>query len=217
LPSIINACLLTSAWSAASSDLFTSSRALYGLALSGNAPKIFLKTLSNGLPIVSVSFSACFALLSFMGVKKGSGRVFGWFANMTAIAGLVTWFGISVTYIRFYKGMQAQGIDRTKLPYYSKLQPYAAWYALCSIVVIMFLSGWSVFLRGEWATDTFVTNYITLVLFPIMYFGAKFYYKQSYKKAEEMDFVTDIAEIEAETYDEPPPRNRAEAFWQWLM
>lgn len=38
LPSIINACLLTSAWSAASSDLYTSSRALYGLAVNGNAP-----------------------------------------------------------------------------------------------------------------------------------------------------------------------------------
>ena len=33
-----------------------------------------------------------------------------------------------------------------------------------------------------------------------MYFGAKFYYKQPPKKAEEMDFVTDIAEIEAEEY-----------------
>jgi hypothetical protein len=32
-----------------------------------------------------------------------------------------------------------------------------------------------------------------------------------------MDFYTGLAEIEAETYDEPPPRNKAEAFWQWLV
>ena len=49
-----------------------------------------------------------------------------------------------------------------------------------------------------------------------------------------MDFTTGIAEIEADTYvvyifntldqthvpfryDEPPPRNKAEAFWQWLV
>ncbi|KAF8807642.1 amino acid permease [Phlegmacium glaucopus] len=217
LPSIINACLLTSAWSAASSDLFTSSRALYGLAASGNAPRLFLKALPNGLPIVSVLFSACFAFLSFMGIHSGSGKVFGWFANMTSIAGLLTWFGICVTYIRFYKGMQAQGIDRTKLPYYSKFQPFAAWYALIAIVIICFLSGWAVFLKGQWATDVFVTNYITLVVFPIMYFGAKLYYKQPVKQVHEMDFVTNIDEIEADTYDEPPPRNKAEAFWQWLM
>jgi hypothetical protein len=32
------------AWSAASSDLYTSSRTLYGLALQGNAPRWFAKT-----------------------------------------------------------------------------------------------------------------------------------------------------------------------------
>jgi hypothetical protein len=47
-----------------------------------------------------------------MGVHSGSGKVFNWFANMTAVAGLLTWFGISFTYIRFYAGMKAQGIDR---------------------------------------------------------------------------------------------------------
>lgn len=84
LPSLINACLLTSAWSAASSDLYTSSRALYGLALTGQAPKFFNKTLKNGLPWTAVSFSAAFSLLAFMGIKSGSGKVFGWFANMVS-------------------------------------------------------------------------------------------------------------------------------------
>lgn len=50
-----------------------------------------------------------------------------------------------------------------------------------------------------------------------------------------MDFITGIEEIEADTYvvqiwhpvlwaltwirsyDEPPPRNKLEAFWQWLV
>jgi amino acid transporter len=32
-----------------------------------------------------------------------------------------------------------------------------------------------------------------------------------------MDFITNIDEIEAETYDEPPPKNKIEAFWAWLM
>jgi amino acid transporter len=216
LPSVINACLLTAAWSAASSDLFTSSRAIYGLAASGNAPRIFLKTLSNGLPIVAVLFNACFALLAYTGVKKGSSQVFTYFSNITSVAGLLTWFGISITYIRFYKGMKAQRFDRTTLPYHSNLQPYAAWYAMCSIGVIIFLNGWSVFLRGPWHPSTFVTNYISLILFPILYVGARFYYREPPKKPEEMDFITNLDEIEADTYDEPPPRNMAVAFWQWL-
>ena len=32
-----------------------------------------------------------------------------------------------------------------------------------------------------------------------------------------MDFHTGIDEIELNTYDEPPPKNKMEAFWQWLV
>jgi len=217
LPSIINACLLTSAWSAASSDLYTSSRALYGLAAAGNAPRIFLKTSKNGLPYVSIMFCSAFALLSYMGVNNGAGKVFGWLANMTSVAGLLTWFGICVTYVRFYKGMKVQGYDRSKLPFASKLQPYAAWYAMIFCALICFFSGWKVFLKGRWNTATFVTNYLPLALFPLLYISAKLFTRRPVIKAQDMDFVTNIAEIEAETYDEPPPRNKGEAFWQWLM
>ncbi|KAG2117799.1 amino acid permease [Suillus discolor] len=217
LPSIINACLLTSAWSASSSDLYTASRAIYGLAASGNAPKFFLKTTRNGLPYAAVLFSAAFSLLAFMAVSKGAGSVFNWFANMTSIAGLMTWFGISVTYLRFYKGMQVQGIDRKTLPYYTNLQPYAAWWGVIATITVCFFSGFSVFLNGNWSTATFMTNYILLITWPIMYLGARFYYGSKPVAAEDMDFTSDIAEIIADTYDEPPPRNKMEAFWQWLM
>ncbi|KAI0824226.1 amino acid permease [Trametes gibbosa] len=217
LPSVINAALLTSAWSAASSDLYTSSRALYGLAMVGNAPKVFTKVTKGGLPIVSLITCAAFSTLAYMGISTGSGKVFGWFVNMTSIAGLMTWFGIAVTYVRFYKGMKLQGIDRKTLPYAHVLQPYAAWYAIFMCLLICFFSGWAVFLKGKWATDTFVTNYIPLALFPILYISAKLYFRTPMVKPEDMDFITGLKEIEADSYDEPPPRNWVERVWQWLV
>ncbi|KAG1838432.1 amino acid permease [Suillus subalutaceus] len=177
LPSIVNACLLTSAWSASSSDLYTASRAIYGLAASRNAPKVFLKTTRNGLPYVTGLFCATFSLLAFMAVSTSAGSVFVWFSNMTAVAGLISWFGISMTYLRFYKGMQVQGIDRKTLPYYTNLQPYAAWWAVVLTITICFFSGWTVFL---WSTVTFVTNYILFITWPILYVGARFYYGVKY-------------------------------------
>ena len=170
-----------------------------------------------------------------MGVHAGSGKVFNWFANMTAVAGLLTWFGISVTYIRFYTGMKVQGIDRTTLPFASRLQPYAAWYATisCSVICLVGVlgtfqsqldidrlaqfSGWSVFLRGNWVSADFITSYLPLAIFPILYVGARFWKRSRPVPASEMDFYTGIAEIEANTFDEPPPKNRVEAFWQWLV
>jgi len=217
LPSVINAALLTSACSAASSDLYTSSRALYGLAMVGNAPKVFSRTTKNGLPYVSLITCALFATLAYMGINSGSGTVFSWFSNMTSIAGLMTWFGICLTYIRFYKGFKLQGYNRADLPYASRLQPYAAWYGLCSCFIVCFFSGWAVFLKGKWDTATFVTNYLPFVLFPILYVGAKLWHRAPLVRPADMDFVSGLKEIEADTYDEPEPRNWVERFWAWLM
>lgn len=66
-------------------------------------------------------------------------------------------------------------------------------------LIFLQTSGWQVFLRGNWAVDVFVTNYIPFVLFPILYIGARIYYRQGPVKAEDMDFVSDLAEIEAES------------------
>ena len=78
-------------------------------------------------------------------------------------------------------------------------------------------SGWSVFLKGHWRTDTFVTNYIPFVMFPILYLGAKWYFRVPVALPENMDFVTGLKEVEADTHDEPPPRNAIERFWAWLV
>lgn len=32
-----------------------------------------------------------------------------------------------------------------------------------------------------------------------------------------MDFVSGLKEVEADTYEEPPPRNTVERFWAWLV
>ncbi|KAG8849716.1 hypothetical protein FRB96_000656 [Tulasnella sp. 330] len=207
LPGFVNA------WSAASSDLYTSSRALYGLALTGNAPRIFTKTSKNGLPYVSVFFCAIFCTLAYMSVSSGGGKVFGWFANLTAICGLITWTGICFTYLRFHAGMKAQGFDRKTLPFASRFQPFAAYFGFFSTIIICFFSGWAAFLPGNWDTATFVTNYLPLVTFPIIYTGARLYFKTGLVAPKDMDFISGIAEIEADETEEPVPKNRIEAFW----
>lgn len=145
LPSIINAALLTSAWSAGCADLFVSSRTLYGLCSRGHAPKFLLKTRKDGLPWVCVVICAAFSLLSFMAAAKGSaGTAFGYcksnhfcksrtrtnprlVANMTAICGMISWCGILWTSVRWHKGLKAQGIDRSTLAYRAPLQPYLSY------------------------------------------------------------------------------------------
>ena len=94
-------------------------------------------------------------------------------------------------------------------------------------------------MRDNWSTATFITNYLPVILFPVLYGVAKIVIRVPLVKASEMDFHSDIAEIEAMTWvfvlfvcslakrtlrclffrrhDDVPPRNAAEAFWMWLV
>lgn len=108
-----------------------------GLAVSGGAPKIFSRTTRSGLPHVAVGVCSCFALLAYMTNKPGS--AFAWFSGFSSTAGLTTWFGIGVTYLRFYKGLKTQGIDRKMLPFASRMQPYAGWWCVLGTAFILFV------------------------------------------------------------------------------
>ncbi|KDN52436.1 amino acid permease [Tilletiaria anomala UBC 951] len=217
LPHIINAVLVTSATSAGSSDLYTSSRALYALALSGQAPRIFARTTKSGLPYVSLAIGTVCAFLSFMVATENAYTVFNYFANLTAVAGLSTWACICFTYLRFHAGMKVQGIDRSTLPFKSPLQPFLGWWGLCWSITCILFSGFSVFMKGHWDGATFITNYLTVPLFPLIYFGYKFVTKSKVVQLHEMDFVTGVKEIEAAEEEELPPRNFVEKFWRSLV
>ncbi|KDE06473.1 AAT family amino acid transporter [Microbotryum lychnidis-dioicae p1A1 Lamole] len=219
LPSIINACLLTSAWSAASSDLYVSSRALYGLALNGNAPKFLRKTNRWGLPYICVIVGILFSFLAFMSVGSSSaGEVFGWFANMTSVCGLSTWTGICFTYIRFSKAMKAQGLSRDTLVYKAPLQPFLAYYALIFSLIVLFFNGWEVFVHvdGHFDKATFITSYFPILFFPVLYFGYRFTKGGPLVPYGESDLISGSRPEEEEEV-EKKPKNFIMKVWAFIM
>ena len=83
LPSIVNAGILTSAWSSGNSYLFMSSRSLYSLAMAGHAPKIFRRCNRYGLPVYAVLAASLFTLLGYLSVGDNAGVAFNWFISLT--------------------------------------------------------------------------------------------------------------------------------------
>ncbi|KAN0132710.1 Amino acid permease/ SLC12A domain containing protein [Lactarius tabidus] len=208
LPSIINAAIFTSAFSAGNSFLFCSSRILYGLAIRGQAPRIFTYCTKNGLPIISVLSCCSFSLLSFMNVSNSSAKVFNWFVNLSTSAGFFSWLSMNITYIRFWRGHKVQGLDRSKLAYWSSLQPgLAIWGAFWTTVFIL-VDGYQAFF--QWSTQDFLTAYINIPLFFALWIGWSLYMRRPFWRAHEMDFVTGIPTIEETDSPEVPPRNLAE-------
>ena len=98
LDHVVNAVIITSAWSAANSFLYAGSRSLFSLAMTGQAPKIFTKC-SNGVPYVAVFATALLGSLAYLSISSGSATVFAWFLNLTTIGGYVAWVVMFMTYL----------------------------------------------------------------------------------------------------------------------
>lgn len=59
------------------------------------------------------------------------------------------------SYLRFYYGLKRQGIDRRDFPFVAPMQPYLSWYGFIFFLIVIFFSGYTVFLEGNWNTSDF--------------------------------------------------------------
>jgi len=221
LPSIINAVILVSAFSAGNSDLYAASRTLYGLACAGQAPRFLRKCTKKGLPVWCVFITSLAGLLAFLNVNTNGGTVFAWFVNITSITGLITWDIILITYIRFHKGLAYHNINRDDLAYKAPLQPYASYFGAFFITIILIFNGFEVFLSGLWNVDTFITAYICLPIFLVFYLFWKIYKRPKFVSIPDMDFTTgrrELNEMDAEeTAKYVEPKGFVGKLWDWLM
>lgn len=204
LPSIINAVILLSAWSAGNSFLYISSRALYSLAIQGDAPRIFKSCNRWGVPYYAVAASALFSGLAYLNVSSSGGEVFNWFISLINTWIMISWVCCCIIYLRFRKAATVQNVE---LPYKSWLQPYGAYLSLGVFSFLCLMNGFTVFWPQNWSASSFLTAYIGLPVFLTMYFGHRLVYRKE-KWAwdpEEIDMHTGLREVaEAEL----PPKVR---------
>lgn len=212
LPSVINAAILTSAMSAGVGDCFTAVRTLHSMAGSGLAPKIFGRTTSWGSPYVAVIATWLLGLLAFLSVSSGAAVVFNFFVNLTALAGIITWLCIGISFIRFRAGLKAQGIAVSSLPYRNWLGVYGAWWIVIVVSSITLFSGWPVFKKGNWDTATFFGNYLPIGLFVIILVGFKVCYKTKFVRASEMDVTTGVEDFIQQS-EEAEEEDKADRPW----
>lgn len=201
LPHIINACILTSAWSAGNAFMFASSRSLLTMASNGQAPKIFGKINRFGVPWVAVTFSALISCLAYLNVSSSTADVFAWFTNISTISGFIGWDCGLVAYLRFRKAIKYNGLEN-RLPYAPRFQQYMVWWSIFVVTLVIFTNGYQVFIPKFWNVSDFIAAYITLPLFVVLWIGHKIYtrdLKKWWYPVEEIDVVTGLTEIEERT------------------
>jgi amino acid transporter len=141
LPSIINAIIVTSAWSSGNHAMLVGSRSLYALALDKKAPKIFARVSRYGIPWVAVLFVGAFQFLSFMSLNSGAATVFSWITNLNSSCTLCIWMCIGYNSLRTRQAMKVQGIEPSQLPWSAPFQPYISYITICGSSLILLTGG----------------------------------------------------------------------------
>jgi yeast amino acid transporter len=201
LPDILNACILLFVFSASNSDLYIASRTLYGLASDGDAPAIFKRTDSRGVPIYALGLSSFCALLAYLNVAQDSTKVFGYLVNVVTIFGLLTWISILVTHIWFVRARKAQGLTDGEMPYVSPAGLYGSVGALAMCILVSLTKNFDVFVGGDFGNEkykNFITGYIGIPVYLVMLFTHKLVLKTKGVKPLECDFYTGKDIIDAE-------------------
>jgi amino acid transporter len=215
---IINGAILTSAWSAGNSFLYSGSRILYSLALKGQAPPIFRRTNRKGVPYVAVLSTWAVGLLAFLNVSNSGATVFQWFVNISTISGYIAWIVVLITYIRFRKAMVFQGM-LDQLPFRTPLQPYASYFILGLISLLTLTNGFQHFIPGNWDVQNFLAAYITIPIFFVLYLGHKAFFRSRFAiPVKDIDVITGKQEMDdmAAREQKPVAKNWVQKFWYWL-
>lgn len=133
---LLNFIILTAALSVYNSGMYANSRMLYGLAVQGNAPKVFAKVSPQGVPMPAVIFSSvlifgCVLLNYFVPEQALSHLMY-----MAVAALVLNWAIISFTHLKFKRAIQEQG-KTVKFP--ALFSPLSNYLVLAFIVMILYI------------------------------------------------------------------------------
>ena len=150
---VLNAIVLTAALSVYNSGVYSNSRILFGLALQGNAPKLFLKVNEKGVPVNAVLFSAlitglCLALNYFMPEDA-----LNYLMALVVSALILNWFMISISHLKFRYAKIKEGVEPKFKSFWF---PWSNFFCLAFfigiLIVMLFIEGirTSVYLIPAW-------------------------------------------------------------------
>ncbi|MDO4903185.1 MAG: amino acid permease [Limosilactobacillus sp.] len=135
---ILNFVVLTSAMSATNSAIFSTSRSLYALARSDNAPKRFKQLSPQAVPTKALTFST---LILFINVVLNYIIPSGFFeiiSSISTITFVFTWLFILFAHVKYRKAHPA-GNESFKMPGY----PLTSWatiiFFLAVLVILLFI------------------------------------------------------------------------------
>ncbi|WVW79626.1 hypothetical protein I302_101595 [Kwoniella bestiolae CBS 10118] len=216
LPHIINAVLLTSAWSCAIELFYASSRSLYALAVDGKVPKLFRFTW-RGVPTFCVLAIWVVTWISFMSASKNSLTVFTWLTSIVGCGNLLIYGIFHIIYIRFRRAQKAQGVTDDQRPWFRRHQYYYSIGSLFFYTIIFFTNGFAVFTKGHWSIANFIFAYFSFAIFFVALIGYKLFKRPAMAPLSEVPLYAGRTDLDIDDDRvESEPVTKLQKFNRWL-
>lgn len=197
--SVMNAVILTSVLSAANSGMYASTRMLFALGVDGDAPKMFARVNSRGIPIFALLGTTLVGLFTFLASIFGN-QVYTFLVSASGLTGFIAWIGIAVSHYRFRRAFKAQGHDLSELKYKAKWFPFGPILALTLCILVIIGQDIQSFKDFNW--QAIGVSYMSVPLFIILYAYYKIKYKTKVIPLDEVDLTPhDISKEKMETQE----------------
>lgn len=170
--SIMNAIILTSVLSAGTSGLYASTRMLFALAENGQAPQFLKKLSRHQVPMNALVATTLVGLAGFITSLVGDGRAYEFLLTVSALAGFITWAGISWCHWKFRAAFKAQGHSLDDLPYRARFFPAGAVVALVACLAIIAGQAYEPMISGA-SLSEILLPYIGIPVFFALWWGHK--------------------------------------------
>lgn len=134
---VMNFVLLTAVLSAANSGIYATSRTLFNMAQSGEAPHAFLKISRKGVPLISILLTSLFILAGVILAYLTPNEVISYLMTIPGFTVVLVWIAICAAELRLRKSY-------AKLPSFRvKGYPFMVWIALLALagIFLSFLLG----------------------------------------------------------------------------
>lgn len=184
--SVMNAVILTSVVSAANSGMYASTRMLFALGVSGDAPKIFGKVNGRGIPMPALLGTTLVGLLTFLSSIFGE-QIYSFLVSASGLTGFIAWVGIALAHYRFRRAFKAQGKDLSQLRYKAKWFPVGPLLALIICLLVIVGQDIKSFANLDWQAIS--VTYMSVPLFIILYLYYKLRYKTKLIPLTEIDLT----------------------------
>lgn len=133
---VLNVVILTAALSVYNSGVYSNSRMLYGLALQGNAPRVFSTINARGVPIAALALSSAATLVCAGLNYIMPDEALGVLMALVVASLVINWAMISLTHLKFRRKQDSLG---TRLIFKSPWFPLSDYLCLAFMALILFI------------------------------------------------------------------------------